>query len=98
MPHAASHRINEPLPMPHWMIIGRQVPTPWGKFIDLLCIDGEGKIVVLELKRDKTPREVVAQALDYGSYVKTIQADELRRIFANYQKQYFAALPAKTIE
>ena len=28
---------------PAWMVIGRQVPTPWGKFIDLLCIDGEGK-------------------------------------------------------
>jgi len=38
----------------HWMVIGRQVSTPWGKFIDLLCIDGEGRLIVLELKRNKT--------------------------------------------
>jgi len=82
---------------PHWMVIGRQVSTPWGKFIDLLCIDVEGKLIVLELKRDKTEREVVAQALDYGSYVKTIQADEVRRIFAKYQKDHFPGSPAKTI-
>ncbi len=83
---------------PHWMVIGRQVPTPWGKLIDLLCIDTEGKLIVLELKRDKTEREIVAQTLDYGSYVKTIQPDEVRRIFAKYQKDHAANLPAKTIE
>jgi hypothetical protein len=83
---------------PHWMVIGRQVPTPWDKRIDLLCIDGEGKLIVLELKRDKTDREIVAQTLDYGSFVRTIQSDEVRRIFAKYQKDYFPGSPAKTIE
>lgn len=83
---------------PHWMVVGRQVSTPWGKLIDLLCLDGEGKLIVLELKRDKTEREIVAQTLDYGSYVKTIQPDEVRRIFAKYQKDYAPGSPAKTIE
>ncbi len=83
---------------PHWMVIGRQVSTPWGKLIDLLCIDGEGRLIVLELKRDKTEREVVAQTLDYGSYVKTILPDEVRRIFAKYQKDHLPGSPAKTIE
>jgi hypothetical protein len=80
------------------MVIGRQVPTPWDKRIDLLCIDGEGKLIVLELKRDKTEREIVAQTLDYGSFVRTMQSDEVRRIFAKYQKDYFPGSPAKTIE
>jgi hypothetical protein len=80
------------------MVIGRQVATPWGKLIDLLCIDVEGKLIVLELKRDKTDREIVAQTLDYGSFVKSIQPDEVRRIFAKYQKDYFPDHPAKTIE
>ena len=66
--------------------------------IDLLCLDGDGGLIVLELKRDKTEREIVAQVLDYGSYVKTIQPDELRRIFAKYQKDYSPHSPAKTIE
>ena len=83
---------------PHWMVIGRQVPTPWGKLIDLLCIDIEGRLIVLELKRGKTEREIVAQTLDYGSHVRTIQADELRRIFAKYQKDFAGDSPAKTIE
>lgn len=51
------------------MLIGRQVPTAYGKFIDLLAIDADGDLHVLELKRDRTPREVVAQVLDYGSWV-----------------------------
>ena len=82
----------------NWLVIGRQVPTPWGKLIDLLCIDTEGNLVVLELKRNKTEREIVAQILDYGSFVKSIQADEVRRIFAKYQKDYPSTLPATTIE
>ena len=56
---------------PQWMIIGRQVYTDYGKYIDLLAIDGDGNLVVLELKRNRTPREVVAQLLDYGPWVMT---------------------------
>jgi RecB family endonuclease NucS len=44
------------------LLIGRQVPTAHGKFIDLLGVSGDGVLQVLELKRDRTPREVVAQA------------------------------------
>ena len=59
------------------LVIGRQVHTPYGKFIDLLAMDAEGNLHVLELKRDKTPRDVVAQTLDYGSWVKTLSRDEI---------------------
>jgi RecB family endonuclease NucS len=52
------------------MVIRRQVPTDYGKRIDLLAIDGDGALVVVELKRDRTPRDVVAQLLDYGSWVR----------------------------
>jgi RecB family endonuclease NucS len=46
------------------LVIGEQVETASGGLIDLLCIDAAGTLVVVELKRDKTPREVTAQALD----------------------------------
>ena len=59
------------------LVIGRQVKTPHGKFIDLLAMDGEGNLQVLELKRDKTPRDVVAQVLDYGSWVSTLDRDTI---------------------
>jgi RecB family endonuclease NucS len=51
------------------LLIGRQVTSANQGRIDLLAIDDEANLVVLELKRDKAPREIVAQALDYASWV-----------------------------
>src|SRR5690625_4661316 len=53
-----------------WMLIGRQVYTDFGKYIDLLAIDGTGSIIIIELKKHKTPRDVVAQAIDYAAWVE----------------------------
>ena len=39
------------------LVIGRQVPTDFGGIIDLLCLDSKGDTAIVELKRDKTPRE-----------------------------------------
>jgi len=49
------------------LIIGRQVATDLGGFIDLLGVDRNGDMVVVELKRDRTPRDTLAQALN-GSF------------------------------
>lgn len=49
------------------LILGRQVLTSHGGVIDLLALDADGRAHVLEFKRDRTPRDVVAQALDNGS-------------------------------
>ena len=54
------------------LIIGRQVTTNLGSFIDLLAIDRQGDVVVIELKRNRTPRETVAQALEYASFVEKL--------------------------
>lgn len=63
------------------LIIGRQVPTVFGKFVDLLGMDVDGVIHVLELKRDRTPREVVAQLLDYASWVQSLSNSDIRDIW-----------------
>ena len=65
---------------PDLLVIGRQVMTDYGGFIDLLCIDAEGALVVVELKRGKTPREVTAQALDYASWVQDLEAIAIEAI------------------
>jgi len=71
------------------LIIGSEVPTPYGKRLDLLAVDADGNLHVLELKRDRTPREVVAQVLDYGSWVSTLSRDDVIDIAAKYLHQPF---------
>ncbi|TFB46956.1 endonuclease NucS domain-containing protein [Cryobacterium tagatosivorans] len=63
------------------LLLGSQVLTKYGKYIDLLGVDSEGVLHILELKRDRTPREVVAQALDYASWVQELGNDDIRNIF-----------------
>jgi hypothetical protein len=69
---------------PDLTVIGRQVETTFGGFIDLLCIDRAGDIVIVELKRDKTPREVTAQTLEYASFVKDLSGDRITQIADRY--------------
>lgn len=81
---------------PNLLVIGRQVKTDYGHYIDLLCIDSEGDLVVVELKRQKTPRDVAAQALDYASWVKDLTADQIKEIAGRHLNgPLVAALAAK---
>lgn len=65
------------------MVLGRQVPTQYGGYVDVLGVDLEGRIHVVELKRDRTPREVVAQVLDYGAWAQNLTLIEVADIFAD---------------
>ena len=69
---------------PDLLVIGRQVRIPSVGIIDLLCLDSDGGLVVVELKRGHPPREVIAQVLDYASWVKGLGYDEIRRIADSY--------------
>lgn len=76
---AAPHVLSE-----EWMLIGRQERTGSGGIIDLLAIAPDGGLVLIELKRDRTPREVVAQALDYATWVEGLEADDVAAIYARF--------------
>ena len=67
-----------------WMIIGRQEDTGFGGRIDLLALAPDGALILIELKRGKTPREVVAQAIDYASWAERLEAQEIARIYGRY--------------
>lgn len=69
-------------------LIGRQVRTRHGGLIDLLALDGDGSLVVIELKRDRTPREVIAQLLDYGSWACGLEYEGITSIFDEYTRKY----------
>lgn len=73
------------------LVIGSEVITPFGPRLDLLAIDAEGCLHLLELKRDKTPREVVAQVLDYGSWVSTLSREDVIDIANRHLSQPFEA-------
>lgn len=68
------------------MVIGRQVETDYGGKIDILCIDLNGDIVIIELKRDMTPRNIIAQILDYASWVEHLSHDQVTEIANKYFK------------
>ncbi|WP_449417040.1 endonuclease NucS domain-containing protein [Phormidium nigroviride] len=66
------------------LVIGRQVITDHGGKLDLLCMDRNGDLAILELKKDKTAREVTAQALDYASWVKDLSNERVTEIANSY--------------
>lgn len=66
------------------LMIGRQVPTNLGGFIDLLAMDRQGDLAVIELKRNRTPRHALAQALEYASFVETLDWKSLEDILSQY--------------
>lgn len=66
-----------------WMLIGRQESTSAGR-LDLLAVAPDGALILIELKRDRTPREVVAQALDYASWVEGLDASDVAAIYDRF--------------
>jgi len=69
---------------PDWMLIGRQIRTSHNGIPDLLAIARDGSLVLVELKRDRTPRDVIAQALDYASWVERLGAEEITGIYSRF--------------
>ena len=74
-----------------WMLIGRQEQTGLrgaagtGR-IDLLAIAPDGSLVLIELKRDKSARDIVAQALDYATWVDELTPEKIAQIYGRFSK------------
>ncbi|HEX8163168.1 MAG TPA: hypothetical protein VF538_14960 [Pyrinomonadaceae bacterium] len=68
---------------PQLMLIGRQVSTLYGKVIDMLAMDASGNLSIIELKKSRTYREVVAQLLDYASWVQSLSYDGIATIYSD---------------
>jgi hypothetical protein len=79
-----------------WLLIGQQENTGFGGRIDLLALAPDGALVLIELKRDRTPRDVIAQALDYASWVESLQSEDLAAIYSRFQPGHDLANDAKT--
>lgn len=57
-------------------IVARQLRTEGGP-LDLLAIDRNGQWVLIEIKRDRLRRDVIAQAIDYASCLQCMSAADL---------------------
>ena len=68
------------------LIIGEQVPTKSGP-IDYLGIDESGNLIITELKRDRLPREALAQAIDYAADVASWNVDKISEVCTKYTEQ-----------
>ena len=62
------------------IVVDQQVTTDHGKRIDILAMDGEGNLIIVELKRDKGPRDIVGQVLDYASWVRRLSTSDVHKL------------------
>ena len=53
-------------------------------FPDLIGVDSEGSLVIVELKKDRTPREVVAQLLEYATWADELSEEQIQQIAEEY--------------
>lgn len=67
---------NPDMLMPDLSLVGRQTPLAGG-YLDLLGVDAEGALVVFELKKGTLTRDAVAQVIDYGSCLESLDDDDL---------------------
>lgn len=67
---AYPHLLNEGVPM---LSLGTEIATHHGYAIDNLFIDGNGCLVVGELKRGPSPKDVIAQTVNYAAYVSQLR-------------------------
>ena len=70
-----------------WMLIGRQEVTDGGGRVDLVAIAPDASLILIELKRDRTPRDVIAQTLDYASWLTELKADDVAAMYERFRPE-----------
>ena len=71
---------------PELELVGRQLPAAGG-WLDLLAVDGTGRLVIYELKRGILGRDAVTQLLDYASAMSEMNLDDLATHIASRSGQ-----------
>lgn len=93
-----SHNIFERHDIEKWVenypdILGEElliITTEYDKFdktnerLDLLAIDKDGNLVVIELKRDDSGKNVELQAIKYAAYCSTLTLNDVVKLYHNY--------------
>ena len=74
---------NPEMLMPGLTLVGRQNRTEGGP-LDLLGVDRDGRLSLFELKRGTLNRDAVAQVLDYGSWLESMEPETLAQHIAEH--------------
>lgn len=79
---ANPHFLNDGVPM---LSLGTEIVTRHDHSIDNMFIDGNGCLVVAELKRERASRDVIAQVLDYAAHVNALEWADLEQVCQRHQ-------------
>lgn len=74
------------------LIIGRQTTARTGteiRYPDLIALDQNGNVVIIELKKGRAPREVIAQTLEYAAWASNLSEPDIKSIAESYLSNHF---------
>lgn len=69
------------------VVVGRQLRLDGGN-LDLLCLDAQGGLQVVEIKRGALYRDTIAQAIDYAASLSLMPADVLSERLQRYLAEH----------
>ena len=69
------------------LYVARQESPGEGGIFDILGVDKRGNTVIVELKRDRAPRDIVAQALEYASEIRNVEYDYLDERYRGFLRE-----------
>lgn len=78
------------------VMVGRQLRLDAGP-LDLLALDPQGRWVLIEVKRGRLRRDVIAQAIDYASCLSRVHATWLRDTCNAYLKRQNAGITLEAL-
>ena len=77
------------------LYIDQQGSPGEGGVFDLVGLDRQGNIVIIELKRGRSPRDIVAQALEYAASIRHESYDQLEARYQEFTDLNEASLQTK---
>lgn len=80
------------------LYIAQQGSPREGGVFDIIGIDEQGNTVIIELKRGRSPRDIVAQALEYAASIRNEGYDQLNQRYKEFVEDEDASLQSKHTE
>lgn len=80
------------------LYIDRQSSPGEGGIFDIVGVDQQGDVVIIELKRGRSPRDIVAQALEYAASIRNEDYEQLASRYREFTEDDDTTLKMKHTE